>query len=98
MEEMAAPGILAYKGGDCFANLVSLMSEMPAGRDINSTTLEGVLQEYVLDFAYSSIFEFAKFDLGTKSCYDLLRQHLCTVTLSSSKPAAFLGVLGTVYL
>ena len=46
MEEIAAPGILAYKGGDCFANLVSLMSEMPAGRDISSTTLEGVLQEY----------------------------------------------------
>ncbi|KAF6222142.1 hypothetical protein HO133_001228 [Letharia lupina] len=47
MEEIAAPGILAYKGGDCFANLVSLMSEMPAGRDINSTTLEGVLQEQI---------------------------------------------------
>ena len=98
MEEFAAPGILAYRGGDCFANLVSLMSEMPAGRDINSSTLEGVLQEYVLDFAYPSMFEFAKFDLGTKSCHDILRQHLCTVILSSSKPAAFLGVLGMVYL
>lgn len=46
MEEIAAPGILAYRGGDCFANLVSLVSEMPAGREINSTTLEGVLQEH----------------------------------------------------
>lgn len=46
METIAAPGILAYKAGDCFANLVSLMSEMPAGRDINSTTLEKVLQEH----------------------------------------------------
>ena len=45
MDEIAAPGILAYKGGDCFANLVSLMSEMPAGRDINSKTLEGFLEE-----------------------------------------------------
>lgn len=45
MDEIAAPGILAYRGGDCFANLVSLISEIPAGRDINSTTLEGVLQE-----------------------------------------------------
>ena len=45
MERIAAPGILAYKAGDCFANLVSLLSEMPAGRDITSVTLEGVLQE-----------------------------------------------------
>ena len=45
MDRIAAPGILAYKAGDCFANLVSLMSEMPAGRDISSATLEGVLQE-----------------------------------------------------
>ena len=55
MERIAAPGILAYKAGDCFANLVSLISEMPAGRDISSTTVEGVLQEYVADFAYSVI-------------------------------------------
>lgn len=45
MDQIAAPGILAYKAGECFANLVSLMSEMPAGRDINSTTVAGVLQE-----------------------------------------------------
>ena len=45
MDEIAAPGILAYKGGDCFANLVSLMNEIPAGRDVNSTTLERVLEE-----------------------------------------------------
>ena len=53
MERIAAPGILAYKAGDCFANLVSLMTEIPAGRDISSTTIEGVLQEYGADFAYS---------------------------------------------
>lgn len=45
MDQIAAPGILAYKAGECFANLVSLMGEMPAGRDINSTTVAGVLQE-----------------------------------------------------
>ena len=44
MDEVAAPGILAYKGGECFANLVSVVDEIPAGKDINSTTLEQVLQ------------------------------------------------------
>ena len=47
MDQIAAPGILAYKGGDCFANLVSLINEMPAGRDISFGTLEGVLQRSV---------------------------------------------------
>ena len=47
MDEVAAPGILAYKGGDCFANLVSIINEIPSGKDINSATLEGVLQLYV---------------------------------------------------
>ena len=45
MEKIASPGILAYRAGDCFANLVPLMSEMPAGRDVNSVRLEGVLQQ-----------------------------------------------------
>ncbi len=45
MDEVAAPGILAYRGGDCFANLVSLMADMPAGRDISASTLERVLQQ-----------------------------------------------------
>ena len=48
MDEIAAPGILAYKGGDCFANLVSFMSEIPAGRDPNLLTVESVLQRLVL--------------------------------------------------
>ena len=45
MDEIAAPGILAYRAGDCFANLASLMSLMPAGRDISTSTLESVLQQ-----------------------------------------------------
>ena len=71
MERIAAPGILAYKAGDCFANLVSLITEMPAGRDISSATVEGVLQEYVADSAYSVMPMFADLGLGTKSCYDV---------------------------
>ena len=51
MDEIAAPGIIAYKGGECFANLVSVINEIPAGRDLNSATLEGVLQEYVNEFS-----------------------------------------------
>ena len=45
MDEIAAPGILAYKGGDCFANLVSMINEIPAGRDVNSASVESVLQQ-----------------------------------------------------
>ena len=71
MERIAAPGILAYKAGDCFANLVSLITEMPAGRDISSTTLERVLQEYVADFAYSVMPRSTDLDLGTKFCCDV---------------------------
>lgn len=55
MDEIAAPGILAYKGGECFANLVSVINEIPTGRDLNSATLEGVLQEYVNEFSSTII-------------------------------------------
>ena len=51
MDEIAAPGILAYKAGECFVNLVSLINEIPAGRDINSTTLENLLQQYVMSLS-----------------------------------------------
>lgn len=47
MDEIAAPGILAYKAGECFANLVSIVDEIPSGKDISATTLENVLQSYV---------------------------------------------------
>ena len=47
MDEIAAPGILAYRAGDCFANLVSIIDEIPSGKDISSSTLEGVLQSCV---------------------------------------------------
>lgn len=47
MDEIAAPGILAYKAGECFANLVSIVNEIPSGKDISSATLETLLQSYV---------------------------------------------------
>ncbi|KAK4696794.1 hypothetical protein P7C71_g1187, partial [Lecanoromycetidae sp. Uapishka_2] len=65
MDEVAVPGILAYRGGDCFANLVSIIDEIPAGRDISTISLQSVLQQYEL--ALPSIASaVANFDSGTK--------------------------------
>ncbi|KAL8785516.1 MAG: hypothetical protein Q9213_003342 [Squamulea squamosa] len=46
MDEIAVPGILAYKGGECFANLVSIVNEIPEGRDMSSSTLEWMMQQH----------------------------------------------------
>lgn len=45
MDEIAVPGILAYQGGECFANLVSIMNAMSMGKEMNESNLEEVLQE-----------------------------------------------------
>lgn len=45
MDEIAVPGVLAYQGGECFANLVSIMSAMPAGKEMDQSNLEAVLEE-----------------------------------------------------
>ncbi len=50
MDDIAVPGVLAYKGGDCFANLVSIMNELPAGREWSTSALESILQQYVSCF------------------------------------------------
>ncbi|KAL8908919.1 MAG: hypothetical protein Q9207_000495 [Kuettlingeria erythrocarpa] len=47
MDEIAVPGILAYKAGDCFANMVPLVNEIPSGKDFSASTLESMLQRYV---------------------------------------------------
>lgn len=52
MDDIAVPGIIAYKGGECFANLVSLVNEIPSGRDMNSSTLEWMLQQYVFSLSH----------------------------------------------
>ena len=43
MDEIAAPGILGYRGGECFANLVSIMSEVPSTQTMGETVLESIL-------------------------------------------------------
>ena len=45
MDEIAVPGILAYQGGECFANLVAIMNAMPAGKEMNQINLEALLEE-----------------------------------------------------
>ena len=41
----AVPAILAYRGGDMLANLVSVIDEIPAGRDMSSASLESLLRQ-----------------------------------------------------
>ena len=82
MDEVAAPGILAYKGGECFANLVSIINEIPSGKDINTATLEGILQSCVLSTSSDMDMSYLKVTLltsrpATKSCFEF-----CYVTLS----------------
>ncbi|KAG8530356.1 uncharacterized protein KY384_004858 [Bacidia gigantensis] len=47
MDEVAAPGVLAYRASECFANLVSFITEIPAGKDVNTATVEEVLERYI---------------------------------------------------
>ena len=95
MDEIAAPGILAYKAGECFVNLVSLINEIPAGRDINSTTLENLLQQYV-----TPIFPLTRFTIdimpGIEFSFDIFHTFSRPGGLSAciSAPAALRGVGG----
>ena len=45
MDPIAAPAILAYKAGDLIANLVSVIDEIPAGRDLSASSLEALLKQ-----------------------------------------------------
>ena len=50
MSPAAVPAVLAYKAGDLIANLVSVVDELPPGRDLSTSSLELVLKRYVLQF------------------------------------------------
>lgn len=69
MDEIAVPGILAYKGADCFANLVSIVNEIPSGKEFSVSTLELMLQQYVLATDHLLSPNYAHRYLGTRSCY-----------------------------
>lgn len=45
MHAAGVPAILAYKNGELFANLVSVVDEIPDGRDLSTRSLEAVLQQ-----------------------------------------------------
>ena len=45
MTPAAVPAILAYRAGDLVANLVSVIDEIPAGRDLSISSLELVLKQ-----------------------------------------------------
>ena len=47
MDEEAVPAILAYRGGEIFANMVAVLDEMPAGQDLSEDNLEALLKRYV---------------------------------------------------
>lgn len=44
MDPVGAPAILAYQAGELVANLVSVVDELPTGRDLSVSSLENVLQ------------------------------------------------------
>ena len=95
MDEIAAPGILAYKAGECFVNLVSLINELPAGRDISSTTLENLLQQYVMSISPLIIFT-TDIMPGIGFSFDFFHTFSRPGRLSActSAPAALRGVGG----
>ena len=45
MDPVAAPAVLAYKGAELIANLVSVVDEVPEGRDVSAGSLEMLLME-----------------------------------------------------
>ena len=45
MNPVAIPAILAYKAGELIANLVSVVDEIPPGRNMSTSSLELVLKQ-----------------------------------------------------
>ncbi len=52
MDEACVPAVLAYKAGELFANLVAVIHEIPAGRDLSSLSLELLLKQWVLPLVF----------------------------------------------
>ena len=47
MDNVTAPALLAYKGGDVFATIVEIANQLPNGRDCSTSSLEDLLMQYV---------------------------------------------------
>ncbi|KAK2766998.1 hypothetical protein FQN54_006315 [Arachnomyces sp. PD_36] len=46
MDNITAPALLAYKGGDVFATIVEIANQLPNGRDCSTASLEDLLMQY----------------------------------------------------
>ncbi|KZF26603.1 thioredoxin-like protein [Xylona heveae TC161] len=46
MDPISVPAVLAYHNGELFANLVSIIDEIPADRALSPSSLEGVLRRH----------------------------------------------------
>lgn len=75
MDEVAVPGILAYRKGECFANLVSFLAELPSDDNVTTTSVRTVLERCVMDLQQlpatvqmSVAFHLLTVTSGTKSC------------------------------
>jgi hypothetical protein len=55
MDAAVVPAVLAYKGGDLFANIMRIVDEIPPGRNLSTESLELVLRRFVRSFAVSCI-------------------------------------------
>lgn len=50
MENVQAPALLAYRGGDIFATIVEIFGQIPKGRACSAESLEDLLKLYVVPF------------------------------------------------
>lgn len=46
MDPAVVPAVLAYKGGELFANIMKIVDEIPPGRSLSTDSLELVLRRY----------------------------------------------------
>jgi hypothetical protein len=51
MEAPVVPAVLAYKGGELFANIMRIVDEIPPGRNLSTDSLELVLRRYASRFS-----------------------------------------------
>lgn len=50
MENIQAPALLAYRGGDVFATIVEIFGQIPKGRACSAESLEDLLKLFVATF------------------------------------------------
>lgn len=56
LDVMTVPAVLAYKGGELIANLVSVIDQIPPDRDMSAASMELLLQQYLFPANRSTLF------------------------------------------